>query len=244
MPNNWSSLVDLIDDDTLQITCCDNTIMETPISARRQTSFLTPPTIFSTRISVVWYKCNNYPHVIWCLKEMLLITCLTRLRLLLQIYNFHIFSSFVIIILSFFLFQSASQNLPVAINLSRCQEFLLITMKLNSMKRIPVNIDSSVSIPDIVPFSLERIKLRVLAKPIDELITRYSELNTQLSEETVVSVESELDALKSMLLTVQQRRIEALFYSNLHISTNIGRLSGDYIIWIIGNSERVWMIEF
>ncbi|XP_065054888.1 uncharacterized protein LOC135683533 isoform X3 [Rhopilema esculentum] len=119
----------------------------------------------------------------------------------------------------------ASQNLPAAINLSRCQEFLLIAMKLKSTKRIPVNIGCSVNIQDIVPFSLERIKLRALAKPIEGLITRYSELNTQLSEDTIVSPESELDALKSMLLTVQQRRIEALFYSNLHISANLGRLS-------------------
>ena len=141
-------------------------------------------------------------------------------------------------------FQSASQNLPAAINLSRCQEFLLIAMKLKSTKRIPVNIGCSVNIQDIVPFSLERIKLRALAKPIEGLITRYSELNTQLSEDTIVSPESELDALKSMLLTVQQRRIEALFYSNLHISANLGRLSGDYIMWNIMNGEGFGRLSF
>ena len=110
-------------------------------------------------------------------------------------------------------------------------------MKLKSINKIPINIDNSLRIQDIVPLSLEGLKLRHLAKPVEELIRRHTELISQLSKETVVSPKSELDALMSMLLTVQQQRIEALFYSNLHISTNIGRLSGSFIMLIIGNSE-------
>ena len=112
------------------------------------------------------------------------------------------------------------------------EEYILLAIALNDLQKIPQEEAYAISIQGVNQLSLKSLKLRILSKPIETLKERFIALNRKLlaarecDNNSAFDEEGAMVNLKEKVLIAQQRQIEALFYSNLHISQNIGRLTG------------------
>lgn len=114
---------------------------------------------------------------------------------------------------------------------------MLLAITLNDLQKIPQEEAYAISIQGVNRLSLKSLKLRILSKPIETLKERFIALNRKLlssreCDNSAYDGEEAMANLKEKILNAQQQKIEALFYSNLHISQNIGRLTGTDVLFL------------
>lgn len=107
---------------------------------------------------------------------------------------------------------------------------MLLAIALTDVQKIPQEEAYAMNFDNLDQLSLKSLNLRILSKPIDKLKERFVALNRKLIAlsdiDSAFDTEETMANLKEKIFIAQQRKIEALFYSNLHISQNIGRLTG------------------
>eukprot|EP00794_Sanderia_malayensis_P003925 gene3925-4471_t len=118
-----------------------------------------------------------------------------------------------------------SDQVVINMDFGGYQEYLLIAMTLKHLEEVPpvekVAIESG-----NFPFVRHQDNQAVLhSKASTKAVERFVKLNNDLLAESLHSIEDEVDELSFKILSVYQQRVEAFFYSNLHISHNIGKLT-------------------
>eukprot|EP00794_Sanderia_malayensis_P003920 gene3920-4463_t len=118
-----------------------------------------------------------------------------------------------------------SDQVVINMDFGGYQEYLLIAMTLKHLEEVPPVEKVAIESGNFHLFAIKTIKLCCIAKPVPKLVERFVKLNNDLLAESLHSIEDEVDELSFKILSVYQQRVEAFFYSNLHISHNIGKLT-------------------
>eukprot|EP00794_Sanderia_malayensis_P004101 gene4101-4657_t len=118
-----------------------------------------------------------------------------------------------------------SDQVVINMDFGGYQEYLLLAMTLKHLEEVPPVEKVAIESGNFHLFAIKTISLCCIAKPVPKLVERFVKLNNDLLAESLHSIEDEVDELSFKILSVYQQRVEALFYSNLHISHNIGKLT-------------------
>ncbi len=123
----------------------------------------------------------------------------------------------------------------MSLEISPIEEYMLLIMTLKDLQKLPEEGHYVLNIQSLTHLSLKSLDLKILSKPVEALLERFISLNRKLLAKNtscgiVSGFEDEALKLRQKILCAQQQKIEALFYSNLHISNNIGCLTGIYFI--------------